>query len=86
MKKLIILAIVIVVAAVCFFSFGQFTCDRCKEEKFGLRETREFLGKEYTLCKDCAESPDALDDLGERVEDGIDELGDKLNELEDLFK
>ena len=75
MKKLIILAIVIAAAVICFFSFGPFTCDLCGEDKFGSRETTEILGEEVTYCEDCS---DSLDDLSERLEDGLSGLEDLL--------
>lgn len=82
MKKLIILAVVIVVAVVGFVCFGPFTCDICGEDKFGSRETAEILGETVTYCEDCS---DSLDNLSERLEDGLGELEDSLADLEDMF-
>ena len=77
MKKI---AIVLLVAAMALslVACGKFTCDLCKEEKFGKINTTSFLGQEIEYCNSCK---DELDELSQNVESGINDLTEKLNDL-----
>ena len=65
MKKLICLALLVVVVLSLFTACGKFTCDLCGEEKSGKKHEEEFLGEKVTCCDDCyKEIENALGSLG----------------------
>ena len=53
MKRMICLVLLVVVAVTTLAACGKFTCDMCGEEKSGKKYTREMLGVEIEICKDC---------------------------------
>ena len=67
MKKLICLALLVVVVLSLFTACGKFTCDICQEEKSGEKHTKDVLGEEIVMCDDCytaaEDAADALSDL-----------------------
>lgn len=62
MKKLICVLLLVVTLASLLTACGKFTCDLCKESKFGKSYESEVLGSEITYCKDCKEK---LEDLAD---------------------
>ncbi|MBE6959711.1 MAG: hypothetical protein E7448_03185 [Ruminococcaceae bacterium] len=61
MKKLIcILLIIVVLTSLLTGCIGFYTCDFCREEKFGIMHKEDVLGTEITYCDDCKETLDWL--------------------------
>lgn len=58
MKKIAILAVLIMVMSILLTSCGSFVCDLCGEEKDGGSHDAEILGEELTICDECYEEID----------------------------
>lgn len=71
MKKIIIGIFTLVSLMFVLTSCGKFTCDLCNEEKSGKKHEEELFGESIVICDDCYED---LDDLGDALEDGWDDL------------
>ena len=76
MKKIVLSIFTLVALTLTLTSCGKFTCDLCGDEKSGKKHEEEVLGESVVICDDCYED---LDDLGDALEDG-------WNDLKDLFK
>ena len=62
MKKLVcVLLCVCLLAALFSGCIASFECYFCGEDKFGIKHTGEFLGKEVEYCSDCKEELEELE-------------------------
>ena len=73
MKKILCSVLVLLSVLFVLTSCGKFTCDLCGEEKSGKKHEEEVMGQDVVTCDDCY---DELEDLGEDLEEGFEDLND----------
>ena len=82
MKKLIcLLVLVTVLTTLLTGCLGQFECDLCGDEQFGVFYETEILGKTVEYCGDCKDDIDEFKNNMEEFKTGLDDLKEGLSGL-----
>ena len=71
MKKLICMAMLVVVVLSLLTACGKFKCDTCGKEKTGKQHKEEVLGQEVVMCDDCYKE-------AQELSDGLKDLANSL--------
>ncbi len=72
MKRILCLALVVLMMCAMLAACGSFTCDVCKETRTSHKNSKTIDGETLVYCDDCKEAVDAL----QQIADSLNALGD----------
>ena len=85
MKKCIAVLCLVVAMVTLLTACGKFECEVCGYESTGKKYKRDIAGQEYICCETCNRKLEAVQGIGDSLNDIGDSLSDLGNSLGSLF-